>query len=71
MKKNDRAALRYQILLMLQQNGPLTETEITHRLDDIIGMDEEELDECYENCPNDKVFYKCVAIYEQDLKAPD
>ena len=67
--KNDHAALKYQILLMLQQNGPLTETEITHRLADIIGMDEEELDECYENRPNDKVFYKCVAIDEQDLKA--
>ncbi len=69
MKKNDHAALKYQILLMLQQNGPLTETEITHRLADIIGMDEEELDECYENRPNDKVFYKSVATNEQHLKA--
>lgn len=69
MKKNDHAALKYQILLMLQQNGPLTETEITHRLADIIGMDEEELDECYENRPKDKVFYKSVATNEQHLKA--
>ena len=61
--------MKYQILLMLQQNGPLTETEITHRLADIIGMDEEELDECYENRPNGKVFYKSVAIDEQDLRA--
>ena len=69
MKKNDHAAMKYQILLMLQQEGPLTPTEITERLAGIIGMDDDEFDERYEGRPNDKVFYKSVATNEQHLKA--
>ena len=69
MKKNDHAAMKYQILLMLQQEGPLTPTEITERLAGIIGMDDEEFDERYEGRPHDKVFYKSVATNEQHLKA--
>ena len=69
MKKNDHAAMKYQILLMLQQEGPLTPTEITERLAGIIGMNDDEFDERYEGRPHDKVFYKSVATNEQHLKA--
>ena len=69
MKKYNHAALRYQVLAMLHNQGPMTPTEITEQLADFFGLDEEERNETYEGRPNDKVFYKSVATNDQHLKA--
>ncbi|MCQ2272851.1 MAG: winged helix-turn-helix domain-containing protein [Bacteroidales bacterium] len=69
MKKYNHAALKYQVLAMLQQKGILTPSELTEKLADFFGLDEHERNESYEGRPNDKVFYKSVATNEQHLKA--
>lgn len=69
MKKHNHAALRYQVLAMLHNQGPMNPTEITEQLADFFGLDEEERNETYEGRPYDKVFYKSVATNEQHLKA--
>ena len=68
MKKIDHGKLKYQVLSILNEKGPLTEKEIVYKLANYFHLSEEEREETYPKRPHDKVFYKKVASNEEHLR---
>ena len=68
MKKIDHGKLKYQVLSILNEKGPLTEKEIVYKLANYFHLSEEEREERYAKYPSAKVFYKIVASNEERLR---
>ena len=68
MEKIDHCKLKYQVLSILNEKGPLTQKEIVEKLANYYHLTEEERSENYAKRPYDKVFYKKVASNEEHLR---
>lgn len=68
MEKIDHGKLKYQVLSILNEKGPLTQKEIVEKLANHYHLTEEERTENYAKRPYDKVFYKKVASNEEHLR---
>lgn len=68
MEKINHGKLKYQVLLILKENGPLTQKEIVEKLANYFHLSKEEREERYSKRPYDKVFYKKVASNEERLR---
>lgn len=68
MEKIDHGKLKYQVLSILNEKGPLTQKEIVEKLANYYHLTEEERSENYAKRPYDKVFYKKVASDEEHLR---
>lgn len=68
MEKIDHGKLKYQVLSILNEKGPLTQKEIVEKLANYYHLTEEERSENYAKRPYDKVFYKKVASNEEHLR---
>lgn len=68
MKRIDHSKLKYQVLSILNEEGPLTQKEIVYKLVNYFHLSEEEREERYPKYPSSKVFYKIVASNEERLR---
>jgi len=68
MKRINHGKLKYQVLSILNEKGPLTEKEIVEKMANYFHLSEEEREETYPKRPYDKVFYKKVASNEEHLR---